>query len=119
MDLDLQGKNAFVAGSTQGIGRASAVALSKMGARVTLLARNEIRLKHVLEGLDTSFGQKHDYILVDFLQPEALQENIDRYLQEYPQAVHILVNNTGGPPGGPVANAEIEEFKSAFDMHFV
>lgn len=119
MDLDLQGKNAFVAGSTQGIGRASAVALSKMGARVTLLARNEIRLKHVLEGLDTSFGQKHDYILVDFLQPEALQENIDRYLQEYPQAVHILVNNTGGPPGGPVANAEIEEFKSAFDMHLI
>lgn len=119
MDLNLQGKNAFVAGSTQGIGRAAAVALSKMGARVTLLARNEIRLKHVLEELDTSAGQAHDYILADFSQPETLHEKIDHYLSEQPQAIHILINNTGGPPGGPIANAEIEEFKAAFDMHLV
>lgn len=119
MDLNLQGKNAFVAGSTQGIGKASAVALAKMGARVTLLARNETRLKHVLEELDTSAGQAHDYILVDFSEPDTLREKIDTYLSNTPQAIHILINNTGGPPGGPIANAEIEEFKSAIDMHLV
>jgi len=119
MDLNLQGKNAFVAGSTQGIGRAAAIALSKMGARITLLARNEIRLKHVLEELDTSAGQAHDYILADFSQPDTLHEKIDNYLSDTPQAIHVLINNTGGPPGGPIANAEVEEFKAAFDMHLV
>ncbi|WP_299460742.1 SDR family oxidoreductase [uncultured Microscilla sp.] len=119
MDLNLQGKNAFVAGSTQGIGKASAIALAQLGARVTLLARNETRLKHVLEELDTSAGQVHDYILVDFSEPDSLREKIDAYLSDTPQAIHILINNTGGPPGGPIANAEIEEFKSAIDMHLV
>ena len=45
MDLDLLGKNALVCGSTQGIGKATALALAKMGANVFLLARNEEKLK--------------------------------------------------------------------------
>ena len=52
MDLDLLGKNALVCGSTQGIGKATALALAKMGANVFLLARNEEKLKEVKSQLD-------------------------------------------------------------------
>ncbi|MEE3037877.1 MAG: SDR family NAD(P)-dependent oxidoreductase, partial [Bacteroidota bacterium] len=54
MDLDLLGKNALVCGSTQGIGKATAQALAKMGATVFLLARNEEKLKKIKSRLDNS-----------------------------------------------------------------
>ena len=62
MDLDLLGKNALVCGSTQGIGKATALALAKMGATVFLLARNEEKLIKVKSQLDNSKGQKHDHL---------------------------------------------------------
>ena len=51
MNLDLSGKTALVCGSTQGIGKATAIALAKMGANIILLSRNEEKLKSVLKGL--------------------------------------------------------------------
>ena len=54
MNLDLTHKTAIVCGSTQGIGRASAVELALLGANVTLMARNEASLQETLSALDTS-----------------------------------------------------------------
>ena len=48
MELGLQNKNALVCGSTQGIGRATAISLAKEGVNITLMARNEKALKEVL-----------------------------------------------------------------------
>ena len=47
MNLNLEGKNALVCGSTQGIGKSTAIALASEGVKVTLLARNESKLKEV------------------------------------------------------------------------
>ena len=66
MNLSLSGKRALVCGSTQGIGKAAAVELSKLGASITLIARNEEKLKETLRSLDTGPHQSHDYIVVDF-----------------------------------------------------
>ena len=54
MNLDLKNKNAIVCGSTQGIGEASAIELAKLGANITLIARNESKLLDVLNELDKS-----------------------------------------------------------------
>ena len=54
MNLDLKNKNAIVCGSTQGIGEASAIELAKLGANVTLIARNESKLSAVVNKLDKS-----------------------------------------------------------------
>ena len=51
MQIDLKNKNALVCGSTQGIGKASALALAQCGANVTLVARNEQRLIQVKDEL--------------------------------------------------------------------
>ena len=118
MNLDLKNKNAIVCGSTQGIGKASAIEIALLGATVTLVARNEDALKKTLTELDTAKGQKHNYLCADFSDPSQLKNKIEKYISENP-VVHILVNNTGGPKGGPIINAKPEEFTQTFSSHLI
>ncbi|PSL25778.1 SDR family oxidoreductase [Dyadobacter jiangsuensis] len=118
MNLDLTGKTALVCGSTQGIGLAAAVEIALLGANVTLVARNEEKLREAVEDLDTSLGQLHRYVVADFADHEAVKSAIENYLRLCPE-VHILVNNTGGPSGGPIIEAEPEQFLKTFQMHLI
>src|SRR5688572_12889621 len=108
MNLDLNGKRAVVCGSTQGIGKASAIELALLGAHVTLVARNEDKLKSVVKELQVYSGQQHDYFVADFSHPEELKKTAAAYAAKNP--VHILINNTGGPPGGKAMEAHPDEF---------
>jgi len=112
MNLEIQNKNALVCGSTQGIGKASAIALAQEGVNVTLIARNEEKLKAVLAELPNK-NQCHSYLVADFSNPQELKEKLEVSALQF----HILVNNTGGPAGGPIFNAKLEEFESAFTQH--
>lgn len=114
MDLNLKGKRAVVCGSTQGIGKASAVELASMGANVTLIARNHEKLQSVCKELPSG---NHHFIVADFNSPEELQSKILEYSLE--NVVHILVNNTGGPPAGQVIDANLDDFKTAFSSHLL
>lgn len=118
MNLDLKNKKAIVCGSTQGIGKAVALELANMGASVTLIARNEAALKQAKAELSTSHGQLHSYLCVDFSEPNKLKDLMDAFMQRN-NPIHILVNNTGGPPAGPIASAKNEEFLSAFTNHLL
>jgi 3-oxoacyl-[acyl-carrier protein] reductase len=118
MNLSLSGKNALVCGSTQGIGKAAAIELALLGANVILMARNETSLMDTIQQLDNSQGQRHDYIIADFNHSHTLQENLQIYLSKNPE-IHILVNNTGGPTGGPAHSAGLDAFRSAFEMHLI
>ncbi len=117
MNLDLKGKRALVCGSTQGIGKASAIEIALLGANVTLVARDENALKETVAELDASKSQKHGYIVADFTKPDELKKKIEEYVTK--NTVHILVNNTGGPSGGPIINAKPEEFTQTFSNHLV
>jgi 3-oxoacyl-[acyl-carrier protein] reductase len=119
MDINLQGKKAFVCGSTQGIGRAAAIELASLGAQVVLLARNEDSLKQVKEELSVLQNQSHDYLVADFSAPDELKNKVVEYLEKTDQPVHILVNNTGGPPGGKAIDAGLNEYISAFTNHLL
>lgn len=117
MDLKLDGKNAVVCGSTQGIGRAAAIELALLGADITLIARDEKKLKAVVKELPTPLGQKHDYLVADFNFPELLQSGLEKHFSK--EIVHILVNNTGGPAPGNAFDAKGEEFVKAFSNHLL
>ena len=119
MDINLTGKKAFVCGSTQGIGRATAVELANLGASVVLLARNEDSLKQVKAELNQTQNQHHDFIVADFSKPDELKNKVGEYLENSNQPVHILINNTGGPPGGKAIDAKLEEFIAAFQNHLL
>ncbi len=107
----------MVCGSTQGIGKAAAIELALLGATVTLLARNEQRLKETLHNIPAQEGVQHDYLVADFSNPEKLRSVIGGYIEK--NQVDILVNNTGGPPAGPAAEASIEEYLNAFNSHLI
>lgn len=115
MNIDLKGKHAVVCGSTQGIGKESALKLSKLGASITLVARNEEKLKAVLSELEPN--EKNDYIVADFSDPADLERKIKSWARK--NKAHILLNNTGGPKGGPIRKAKVEEFTDAFTNHLV
>lgn len=117
MNLDLQGKRAIVCGSTRGIGKAIAIELASMGAAVTLVARNEEGLRSTLTELQAGRGQRHGYLVADFNFPEKLADVINPYCKNTP--VHILINNTGGPPGGKAIDAEPDAFIRAFSAHLI
>jgi 3-oxoacyl-[acyl-carrier protein] reductase len=117
MDLSLQGKTALVCGSTQGIGLASAKELSALGASCVLMARNEKVLQEVLQLLDTSKGQQHSYLVADFSKPHEVKEAIESFTKI--NAVHIVINNTGGPKAGSIVDADEEAFRIAFNQHVV
>ena len=114
MDLKLTGKYALVCGSTQGIGKATAIVLAAEGAKVTLVARDRTKLQKVLAELPGS--EAHDFIVADFLHPRDLQEKVLKYMDKH-HGFHILVNNTGGPRSGDILTATLEEFEKAFVQH--
>ena len=118
MNLDLSGKHALVCGGSAGIGHAAAIELAKLGADVTLLARSHDALENALAALPrTHAAQTHATIAVDMNDQAGLHSKVEAAAKE--RAVQILVNNSGGPPGGPAHTAVIDEFRTAFEQHII
>ncbi len=118
MNLDLTGKRALVGGSSKGIGKAAAIELAALGANVILMARSRNLLETLLTKLPNNGRQQHRMLVADFAEPDKLQQLVADELEQH-GPIHILINNTGGPPGGPVQNAGVEEFKDAFSKHLI
>jgi 3-oxoacyl-[acyl-carrier protein] reductase len=116
--MELNGKHAVVCGSTQGIGLATAKLMASRGATVTLIARSEEKLKSAVQELSQPVQQSHDYLVADFSKPEALRVVLAKYMEGGAQP-DILVNNTGGPKGGPIKDAQTDEFIAAFNQHLI
>ena len=117
MDLDLSGKHALVCGASEGIGRAAAIELARLGADVTLLARREAVLLDVLSTLPADGQQRHGFVCADVADTAALRDSVGELARERP--LHILINNTGGPPGGTAHGADVAAYLDAFNRHLV
>lgn len=117
MDLNLSGKHALVCGASEGIGRAAAIALAQLGADVTLLARREEALREALISLPDAGHQRHGYLRADVADTASLRAVVEALAGERPP--HILINNTGGPPGGAAHAASIEAYLDAFNKHLI
>ena len=117
MDLSLNGKHALVCGASEGIGRAAAHELALLGADVTLLARRADALEALAKALPRTQRQEHGWLSADVLDTERLRAQVQALAAGKP--VHILVNNTGGPPGGPVSGADSAAFERAFRQHLL
>jgi 3-oxoacyl-[acyl-carrier protein] reductase len=117
MNLSLEGRNAIICGSSQGIGFSIAEELAIMGANCILLARNEENLRIAVARLDISIRQTHTYHAVDFNDQEATRQLIKKITAAQP--VHILINNTGGPKAGPIVEATEDQFLQTFNQHLI
>src|SRR3954469_23041976 len=81
------------------------------------MARNEEALKQAVIGLDTMLRQQHSYLVADFSKPEDVKKVIEEYMTDH--TVHVLINNTGGPPAGMITDAKEEDFLKAFNQHLI
>ena len=114
--FSLEGKTAIVCGATQGIGRATALEFARAGARVVIVGRNEDGLAKVLGELQAASSAAHEAVKADFSD----LDGTERVAQETAQrlgAVHILVNNTGGPAAGTAIEAKPRDYLAAMSMH--
>lgn len=114
--MDLRNKIALTAGATGGIGMASAIKMSELGASIILLARNEEKLKDTLTHLDSSQGQSHSYLVADFSDENSLNAVCEEVKNKN---IDILLNNTGGPAGGPITDADPDAFLNTFNQHLI
>ena len=117
MELSLKGKTALISGSSQGIGKAIAQELSVLGASCMLVARNQDALEKVLAALDKSKGQVHSCYAVDYSDASAFEIFVQKISSSH--TIDILINNTGGPAAGKIAESNPEDFVKAFRQHLV
>lgn len=118
MNLDLGGIHALVLGGSQGIGRATAHELAALGADVTVLARSADALEAVVAALPRmNNAQRHGFVAADMNEHAELRARVEAIANVTP--VQILVNNSGGPPGGPAHTASLDDFRIAFNQHLI
>jgi len=117
MNLGLKGKNALVCGSSKGIGKAAALEIAQLGANVTLVSRSANTMAAIIHELDHSQGQRHDFLVADFSNTIDLKRKVRGLVET--KTIHILVNNTGGPPAGSILQAEESEFLDAYSKHLI
>lgn len=115
--LELKGKRALIGGASQGIGLACAQKLAEKGASVVLVARDGAALASAAATILLSDGAECDTLSADYDRPDELRAAVSAYVAAKPCT--ILINNTGGPPGGPIIDALAEEFLLAFNRHLV
>lgn len=116
MDLDLSEKTALITGASQGIGRASARELVLLGCRVVVLARNEAKLASAVDEFKRLSPKNHSYIVADLSDRASLKKTIAQEIVKS-GPIEILINNSGGPPGGLIMEAEEADFEAAFNNH--
>ncbi len=116
--IDLSGRTALVCGATRGIGRACAELLAKAGARVTLVARDAGALERVAEELCGVGASVAGVVCANFSSPESVRDAVTAHIDAHGPH-EILINNTGGPPSGPLVDAQAEQFLAAIRMHVV
>ena len=115
MKLSLINKHAIVCGSTDGIGKASALLLAKQGCEITLVARSQDKLDKTQSELNKDHNQMHYSVCADFDNSMDLKKKIKMHMRSLGRSVDILVNNSGGPHGGPLIEADEDEFRVAFE----
>ena len=118
MNLSFKGKTILVGGATDGIGWACVKQFSALGANIILLGRNEQKLSQRLDDISNVEGSLFT-LSVDFTKPDELEDKLRKFISENNLQIDVVVNNTGGPAGGPLEKASTSELLHAFNMHLI
>lgn len=108
--FSLEGKAILVTGASSGIGQATAIECSKMGARVIITGRNQERLNETFESL---VGSSHQQIIADL----TVQSDIEKLVSEVDK-IDGLVLCQGRSRSLPVLFSTREKFDEIYDVNF-
>ena len=115
MDLGLSGRAAIVAASSKGLGRASALALAREGARVTICARNGADLAAAAEEIRAETQAEILAVEADLGTAAGIERVVAATVERF-DGVDILVANSGGPPPGKLTQLTDEDWLQAFEL---
>jgi 3-oxoacyl-[acyl-carrier protein] reductase len=118
MDLNLKGKVALVMASSQGLGKAVATQLVEEGANVILTSIDGPNLKVVQEELSVLGKGKVASFEADITKADDIRSLV-KFTNDTFGKIDILINNTGGPPGGNIENFQDEEWQKAYELNLL
>lgn len=113
MDLGLKDKVAFVAASSQGLGKAVALELAKEGCKVIINGRKRDSLEKTKQEIKQQANSEVLAVVGDLSVSDDRKRIIDEALKAY-GSVDILVTNTGGPPSGKFESFKEEDWDNAY-----
>ncbi len=114
MDMGIEGKRALVLASSRGLGLGIAEALAREGAKVMLCGRSGERLRAACEAINGRGGGQAVFATVDLSDPKCAAALFEAATEKL-GGVDILVNNTGGPPPGPITGFDTQTWRAQFD----
>ena len=118
MDLGLKDKRAFVAGSSRGLGFATALTLAREGCRVVLNGRKEEEVKAAAETIINDTGTQAYGIAGDVSEPYAADQLIQSAVESL-DGLDILITNAGGPPSGSFEIFDDATWQKAVEASFM
>ncbi len=115
MDLQLKDKTALVAGSSRGLGFATASTLANEGCRVAINGRDKARLDEAVKTIKKAGGNKVIGLTGDVADPDAAEKLVNGTVEGF-GGLDILITNAGGPPGGPFDSFSEQDWQNAIDL---
>lgn len=115
MDLEIAGKRALVLASSRGLGLGIAERLAGEGADVIICGRSEGRLADAAAAITARGKGRATHVVADLADPN-VADHMEAAVRERFGDLDILVNNTGGPPPGAMADAKLDIVARQFEM---
>lgn len=115
MDLGLKDKVAFVAASSDGLGKAVAMELAKEGATVIINGRNEHRLKATKQLIENEYKTSVLAVAGDLSNASERSQVLQTIFKQF-NHIDILVTNTGGPPAGKFEDLTLDQWQQTYSL---
>jgi 3-oxoacyl-[acyl-carrier protein] reductase len=115
MDLGLKDRIVLVTAASAGIGRATAQAFAREGAKLALCARNVAALESVAAQIRAQYGTEVLALPCDVSDAAQIDSMVAKVVAHF-GTVHVLVNNAGGPPPGTSGKVTDADWQRAFDL---
>jgi 3-oxoacyl-[acyl-carrier protein] reductase len=115
VDLGLNDKTAVVAASSKGLGKASALALAREGAQVTICARDETELDAAAQEIRRESGSEVLAVPADLSEAADIERVVAATVERF-GGVDVLVHNSGGPPVGKFPDLSDEQWRAGFEL---
>jgi 3-oxoacyl-[acyl-carrier protein] reductase len=118
MNLGLKNKIAIVTAASQGLGKASALALAQEGATVVICSRRQKEINEAANEIQKATNATVIPLVADVTKPEDIERLVTETKQRF-GTVHVLVNNAGGPPTGDILSLKDEDWQKGHDLTFM
>ena len=118
MDLQLTNRVALIAASSQGLGYATALQLSREGAHIVVNSRDEANVNAAADAIREETGNPVLGVVADVADPNDVERLVQKTVDEY-GGLDILITNAAGPPSGPFTEMDDAKWRKAIDMNLM